>query len=79
MKPRWFAAAAIIGFGALTFSAAPSMAAPFAPGALVQGADTHVVDVRYHRPRKICRWETVRTRGPHGRPIVKRIQRCVVR
>jgi hypothetical protein len=30
-------------------------------------------------PRRVCRWDTVRVRGPYGRWVTKRVQRCVVR
>ena len=31
----------------------------------------------YHpAPRRVCRWETVRVRGPYGGWATKRVQRC---
>ena len=74
-----FAAALTIGAAA---AVSPASAAP-AGAAFIVSPKASIVDVQYRRhyvpPRRVCRWQTVRVRGPYGRWVTKRVQRCFVR
>jgi hypothetical protein len=74
-----FAAALTIGAAA---AVSPASAAP-AGATFVVSPKASIVDVQYRPhyipPRRVCRWDTVRVRGPYGRWVTKRVQRCVVR
>jgi len=75
-------AIAVLSLTTLAFSTLPGAALPAASKSLPTAAtaDTSLAAYHYHpRPRRVCRWTTTRVRGPHGRVVVKRVQRCGVR
>jgi len=88
MKLLSITAAAAIAIAVSLGAASSSMAAMQAPGAAIN-VDSGLIQAQYHRHhhsghrhhhrhvrRPVCRTETIRTRGHHGRWIVKQVRRC---